>query len=91
MNYIIYMQSKIIILIVLAIGYSQEIITQYLVDGQDTLDVFSYQIPQGYSPSEQHPLLIAFHQWGGNENSTYYTAFDEEADSRNWMFMSPYG
>ena len=91
MNYIIYMLSKIIIILLLTFGYSQEILTEYLVQDQDTIDVFSYQIPQGYSAGQLHPLLIAFHQWGGSENSTYYTTFDEEADNRNWMFMSPYG
>ena len=91
MNYIIYMLSKIIIILLLTFGYSQEILTEYLVQDQDTIDVFSYQIPQGYSAGQLHPLLIAFHQWGGSESSSYYTTFDEEADSRNWMFMSPYG
>ena len=85
------MTSKIIIILALAIGYSQEVLTEYLVQDHDTVDVFSYQIPQGYSEGQAHPLLVAFHQWGGNESSTYSTTFDEEADSRNWMFMSPYG
>jgi pimeloyl-ACP methyl ester carboxylesterase len=85
------MLNKIIITLIITLGYSQEAVTEYLVQGQDTIDVFSYQIPQGYSEQEEHPLLIVFHQWGGNENSTYYTTFDEEADSRNWIFMSPHG
>jgi pimeloyl-ACP methyl ester carboxylesterase len=57
----------------------------------DTIDIFSYQIPEFYDGSIPSPILVAFHQWGGNENSTYYTAFDEEANDRGWIFMSPYG
>ncbi|MBC8214674.1 MAG: dockerin type I repeat-containing protein [Candidatus Marinimicrobia bacterium] len=70
---------------------SQDIHTEYLVVEGDTLDVFSYQIPEGYSPDDPLPLLVAFHQWGGNENSPYYTEFDDEANNRSWFFMSPYG
>ncbi|MAQ43421.1 MAG: hypothetical protein CMG25_02915 [Candidatus Marinimicrobia bacterium] len=57
----------------------------------DTIDVFSYQIPAFYDESIPAPILVAFHQWGGNENSTYYTTFDEEANDRGWIFLSPYG
>ena len=70
---------------------SQEIFTDYLIENSDTIDVFSYQIPENYNPDNQHPLLIAFHQWGGNENSNYSTEFDEEANNRNWIMLSPYG
>ena len=77
------------ILFIFCICFSQ--ITEFLVIDQDTVDVFSYQIPDGYSNDVSHPLLIAFHQWGGDENSTYSTTFDEEANSRGWFFMSPYG
>ncbi len=71
--------------------YCQDIFTEYLIIGEDTIDVFSYQIPQGYNVNNSHPLLVAFHQWGGNENSNYYTQFDEEANNRNWIMLSPYG
>jgi len=71
--------------------YSQEIFTDYLIENSDTIDVFSYQIPENYNSNIAHPLLVAFHQWGGNENSNYYTEFDEEANNRNWMMLSPYG
>ena len=70
---------------------SQDIYTQYLIEDYDTLDVFSYQIPDIYDESIPVPLLVAFHQWGGNEDSPYYTQFDEEANERGWLFMSPYG
>ena len=77
--------------LVLGISYSQEIFTDYLIIENDTIDVFSYQIPENYNDNVSHPLLVAFHQWGGNENSNYYTQFDEEANSRNWIMLSPYG
>ena len=81
----------IYLFLILGITYSQEIFTDYLIIENDTIDVFSYQIPEGYNDSALHPLLVAFHQWGGNENSNYYTQFDEEANSRNWIMLSPYG
>ena len=71
--------------------FAQEIFTEYLIEDSDTTDVFSYQIPSGYNPLNKHPMIITFHQWGGNENSNYYTEFDEEANNRNWMMLSPYG
>jgi pimeloyl-ACP methyl ester carboxylesterase len=85
------MVKKLLILSALASCFCQEIFTEYLIESQDTIDVFSYQIPQGYDDGTAHPLLVAFHQWGGNENSTYSTTFDEEANARGWIFMSPYG
>ncbi len=70
---------------------SQGIFTGYLIEDQDTIDVFSYQIPESYNEESLHPLLVAFHQWGGNENSNYSTQFDEEANNRNWIMLSPFG
>ena len=54
--------------IILSFIYSQDIYTEYLVIENDTIDTFSYQIPQNYNANLSHPLLIAFHQWGGNQN-----------------------
>ena len=70
---------------------TQEIYTEYLIIDLDTIDTFSYQIPSDYDNNMSHPLLLTFHQWGGNENSNYYTQFDEEANNRNWILLSPYG
>ena len=70
---------------------SQEIFTEYLIVEQDTLDVFSYQIPENYNNDIEHTLLVTFHQWGGNQNSNYYTDFDEECNMRDWIMLSPYG
>ena len=77
--------------ILLAFCFNQNIYTDYLIISGDTIDVFSYQIPENYNSDNQHPLLVTFHQWGGNENSNYYTEFDEEANNRNWIMLSPYG
>ena len=81
----------IFILFLLHFSFPQEIYTDYLVEGQDTIDVFSYQIPELYDGNSSHPLLLTFHQWGGNESSNYSTQFDEEANQRNWIMFSPYG
>ena len=70
---------------------SQNIFTEYIVNDGDTLDIFSYQVPSLYSDDREHPLLVAFHQWGGNQNTPYNTTFDEEAEMRNWVFLSPHG
>ena len=82
---------KYTLLFSVSIAWNQEIYTEYLVVGQDTIDVFSYQIPELYDETITHPLLLTFHQWGGNENSPYNTQFDEEANQRNWVMLSPYG
>jgi len=78
-------------LILLTFCLTQDIYTDYFIVANDTIDVFSYQIPENYNSNIEHPLLVAFHQWGGNENSNYYTEFDEEANNRNWIMLSPYG
>ena len=77
--------------ILFSLCYSQDIYTEYLISSGDTIDIFSYQIPENYNSDNEHPLLVAFHQWGGNESSNYYTNFDEEANNRNWIMLSPYG
>ena len=89
-HYIIIMKLKAI-LILLSFTVCQEIYTEYLISDNDTLDIFSYQIPVNYNESNMHPLLVTFHQWGGNQNSNYSTSFDEEANNRNWIMLSPYG
>jgi pimeloyl-ACP methyl ester carboxylesterase len=71
--------------------FPQEIFSDFYVVNSDTIDTFSYQIPENYTGETGVPLLVAFHQWGGNENSNYSTEFDEEANSRGWLFLSPFG
>ena len=80
-----------ILIITLSLLLPQSIYTGYVIENQDTLDIFSYQIPSNYSNQEECPLLVAFHQWGGNQNSPYNTQFDEEAEERGWIFLSPFG
>ena len=82
----------LVILFSIKIILSQEIIEQFLIHENDTIDVFAYQLPENYSEFSSYPLLVAFHQWGGNHLSTFTsTQFDEEAYARNWIFMSPFG
>ena len=76
---------------ILSMLFAQDVYLGYVIEEQDTLDIFSYQIPSNYSNSQQHPLLVAFHQWGGNQNTPYNTQFDEEAEERGWIFLSPFG
>ena len=76
---------------ILGFVHSQTIYTEYVIMNNDTVDVFSYQIPFNYTGIEPVPLLVTFHQWGGNENSSYSTQFDEEANIRGWFYLSPYG
>jgi pimeloyl-ACP methyl ester carboxylesterase len=71
--------------------FSQSVYTEFVLMDGDTVDTFSYQIPSNYSGTDSVPLLVVFHQWGGNENSSYYTEFDEEANERGWLYLSPYG
>ena len=85
------MLKQLLIIHLISLCLSQDIYTEYLIMQGDTIDVFSYQIPAFYDESIPTPILVVFHQWGGNENSTYYTTFDEEANDRGWIFLSPYG
>ena len=55
-------------LFLISLSFNQEIFTEYLILENDTIDVFSYQIPQNYNSNNQHPLVVTFHQWGGNQN-----------------------
>ena len=73
-------------LIIFSFCYTQTIYTDYLIAFGDTIDVFSYQIPENYNLDNQHHLLVTFHQWGGNENSNYSTEFDEESNNRKAYF-----
>ncbi len=58
----------------------------------DTTETFWLQIPGGYQPGVPAPLLIGWHQWGGNclEFKTQ-TDFDSIADARGWIAASHYG
>ncbi len=82
---------KKISIILFSLLINQEVYTEYIIENSDTLDIFSYQLPSGYTEANHHPVLVAFHQWGGNQNSPYSTLFDEEANLRNWIFLSPFG
>ena len=71
--------------------YTQIIYEQSLYENGETLDIFAYQIPEDFNPNSTYPLLVAFHQWGGDHMSPFYTDFDEESNLRGWIFMSPFG
>ncbi len=84
---------KFIVFIFLLQWLPSQIIEEHAIldENGNQLDVFAYQLPENYNENFEHPLLVAFHQWGGNQLSTFSTQFDDEAYSRGWIFMSPYG
>jgi pimeloyl-ACP methyl ester carboxylesterase len=84
---------KYIVFILLLQWLPSQIIEEHAIvdENGNQLDVFAYQLPENYNANFEHPLLVAFHQWGGNHLSTFSTQFDDEAYSRGWIFMSPYG
>ena len=71
--------------------YGQTVYEQTLYENGQEIDTFAYQLPENFDSNNTYPLLIAFHQWGGNHMSTFSTTFDEEANLRNWIFVSPFG
>ena len=83
---------KIFILFInLSSVLSQIIYEQTIYEDGQELDVFAYQLPENFNPDLTYPLLVAFHQWGGNHMSPFSTNFDEEANDRNWIFLCPFG
>ena len=87
-----YLAKIILILTSMSILTSQIIEEHSLFDENgNEVDIFAYQIPENYNSNNLYPLLVAFHQWGGNQMSPFNTQFDEQANARNWIFMSPFG
>ena len=84
---------KNIVFILLLQWLPSQIIEEHTIldENGNQLDIFAYQLPENYNVNFKHPLLVAFHQWGGNHLSTFSTQFDDEAYSRGWIFLSPFG
>lgn len=61
--------------------------------GTSLPEIFKYQVPTGYTPNgTPHPLIVAYHGFGGSANSVgIQSTIDEEADARNWLYLSPTG
>jgi poly(3-hydroxybutyrate) depolymerase len=58
----------------------------------DTTETFWLQIPRDYQPSTPCPLLIGWHQLGGNYMEfRNATVFDSIADARGWIAAAPAG
>ncbi len=55
------------------------------------LDIYQYQIPAGYDPQNAAPLLVGWHQWGGNQAEFFYTPFASEANTRGWIALAAWG
>jgi len=88
---VIYLNKILIFLSIFTIIYSQTVYEQIIYENEEELDIFAYQLPENFDSNLPYPLLIAFHQWGGNHMSPFSTTFDEEANEREWLFMSPFG
>ena len=87
-----YLAKSILMITSMSILTSQIIEEHSLFDENgNEVDIFAYQIPENYNSNNLYPLLVAFHQWGGNQMSPFNTQFDEQANARNWIFMSPFG
>ena len=82
---------KVLIFLIFSLLSSQIIVEEVLYENGDSLDLFAYQLPLSYDSEESHPLIVVFHQWGANHLSTFSTQFDEEANLRGWIYLSPYG
>ena len=87
----IYFIKILFILSISNIIYTQTVYEQILYENGQELDVFAYQLPESFNSDSTYPLLVAFHQWGGDHMSPFYTDFDEESNLRGWIFMSPFG
>ena len=61
--------AKFILMLVYISILTSQIIEEHTLFDEDgnELDVFAYQIPENYNSNNSHPLLAAFHQWGGNQ------------------------
>ncbi|MCK4303882.1 MAG: hypothetical protein KAY24_06560 [Candidatus Eisenbacteria sp.] len=58
----------------------------------DTTETFWLQIPQAYDPGNACPLLLGWHQWGGNHwEMKNATEFDSIANARVWIAASHHG
>ncbi|MDM7914167.1 MAG: prolyl oligopeptidase family serine peptidase, partial [Candidatus Eisenbacteria bacterium] len=58
----------------------------------DTTETFWLQIPSGYDPATPRPLLLGWHQLGGDhEEMALATVFDSIADARGWIAASHQG
>ena len=84
--------KTILLFLWFTIVFSQIIEEEFIFDNNgEQIDVFAYQIPENYNPNIPHPLLVTFHQWGGNQLTPFNYQFDEQANERNWIMLSPYG
>ncbi|MBU0518277.1 hypothetical protein KJ564_04990 [bacterium] len=58
----------------------------------DTTETFWLQIPADYNPASPCPLLVGWHQWGGDHlEFRDATNFDAIADQAGWIAASHFG
>ena len=80
-----------ILFMTLSFLISQTVYEEIIYENGQELDILAYQLPENFNPNSTYTLLVAFHQWGGNHLSPFSTDFDEEANDREWIFLSPFG
>ena len=72
--------------------WGQTTFTDTLFSAHDSLlDIYRYQIPSGYDPQTPVPLLVGWHQWGGDQNEFFYTQFAAQAEERGWLALASWG
>ena len=84
---------SIMIMAVCTISVSaQTMYVDSLFSANDSLlDKYQYQIPEGYNPDVPAPLLVGWHQWGGDHTQFFYTPFAAEANERGWIALGTWG
>src|SRR6188474_38024 len=61
--------------------------------GTDKPEIFKYQLPWNYSPSNAPmPMVIGYHGFGSSAGSVAASStLDEEANERGWFYLAPTG
>lgn len=61
--------------------------------GTDKPEIFKYQTPWNYSPSNAPvPMVIGYHGFGSSAGSVaLQSTLDEEANERGWFYLAPTG
>jgi poly(3-hydroxybutyrate) depolymerase len=64
----------------------------YTLDSQGVARTFRVHTPTGYASGTAHPLIIAFHGWGGDKGEFLDNAVvRSESDQRGYIVVAPLG
>jgi poly(3-hydroxybutyrate) depolymerase len=82
----------ILLAIAVTAGAQEEYVLTIPTTLGDTTETFWLQIPAGYDPGRPCPLLVGWHQLGGNHlEMKSATTFDSIANARGWIAASHSG